>query len=145
MERNLSLDLHVLTARLDRAADRLLRASHGISYSRFLALTLVGGLGATTQRTLAEYLGVTEASVSRMTGVLAADGLLDVRPDPGGGRRHRLSLTKAGEELVTSVRRGFEDKLAVLVEQSGIAYEEYAEQTARLLSTFDRLEKGAGR
>ncbi|MEV4299236.1 MarR family winged helix-turn-helix transcriptional regulator, partial [Microbispora rosea] len=114
MERNLSLNLHVLTARLDRAADRILRAEHGISYSRFLALTLVGELGASTQRTLAEYLGVTEPSVSRMTGVLAADGLLDVQPDPAGGNRRRLSLTDEGKRRVASIRQEFEDRLAAV-------------------------------
>ncbi|WP_182900965.1 MarR family winged helix-turn-helix transcriptional regulator [Microbispora sp. H10830] len=145
MEQNLSLNLHVLTARLDRAADRILRAEHGISYSRFLALTLVGELGASTQRTLAEYLGVTEPSVSRMTGVLAADGLLDVQPDPAGGNRRRLSLTDAGKRRVTSIRQEFEDRLASVVAESGVPYAEYAEHTARLLATFDRLEREAGK
>ncbi|MEU8276269.1 MarR family winged helix-turn-helix transcriptional regulator [Microbispora bryophytorum] len=145
MERNLSLNLHVLTARLDRAADRILRAEHGISYSRFLALTLVGELGASTQRTLAEYLGVTEPSVSRMTAVLAADGLLDVQPDPAGGNRRRLSLTDEGRRRVTSIRREFEDRLAMVVAESGVPYGEYAGHTARLLATFDRLEREAGK
>ncbi|GLX04818.1 MarR family transcriptional regulator [Microbispora sp. NBRC 16548] len=145
MERNLSLNLHVLTARLDRAADRILRAEHGISYNRFLALTLVAELGASTQRTLAEYLGVTEPSVSRMTGVLAADGLLDVQPDPAGGNRRRLSLTDAGKRRVTSIRQEFEDRLAAVVAESGVPYAEYAEHTARLLATFDRLEREAGK
>ncbi|MEU7690923.1 MarR family transcriptional regulator [Microbispora hainanensis] len=145
MERNLSLNLHVLTARLDRAADRILRAEHDISYSRFLALTLVGELGASTQRTLAEYLGVTEPSVSRMTGVLAADGLLDVQPDPAGGNRRRLSLTDEGKRLVASIRQEFEDRLAAVVAESGVPYAEYAEHTARLLTTFDRLEREAGK
>ncbi|GAB3161801.1 MarR family winged helix-turn-helix transcriptional regulator [Microbispora hainanensis] len=145
MERNLSLNLHVLTARLDRAADRILRAEHGISYSRFLALTLVGELGASTQRTLADYLGVTEPSVSRMTGVLAADGLLDVQPDPAGGNRRRLSLTDEGKRRVASIRQEFEDRLAAVVAESGVPYAEYAEHTARLLTTFDRLEREAGK
>ncbi|MEU7878893.1 MarR family winged helix-turn-helix transcriptional regulator [Microbispora bryophytorum] len=145
MEQNLSLNLHVLTARLDRAADRILRAEHGISYSRFLALTLVGELGASTQRTLAEYLGVTEPSVSRMTAVLAADGLLDVQPDPAGGNRRRLSLTDEGRRRVTSIRREFEDRLAMVVAESGVPYGEYAGHTARLLATFDRLEREAGK
>ncbi len=145
MEQNLSLNLHVLTARLDRAADRILRAEHGISYNRFLALTLVGELGASTQRTLAEYLGVTEPSVSRMTGVLAADGLLDVQPDPAGGNRRRLSLTDEGKRRVTSIRQEFEDRLAAVVAHSGVPYAEYAEHTARLLETFDRLEREAGK
>jgi DNA-binding MarR family transcriptional regulator len=145
VEQNLSLNLHVLTARLDRAADRILRAEHGISYSRFLALTLVGELGASTQRTLAEYLGVTEPSVSRMTAVLAADGLLDVQPDPAGGNRRRLSLTDEGKRRVTSIRQEFEDRLAAVVAHSGVPYAEYAEHTARLLATFDRLEREAGK
>ncbi|GAA0378403.1 hypothetical protein GCM10009530_31280 [Microbispora corallina] len=145
MERNLSLNLHVLTARLDRAADRILRTEHNVSYSRFVALTMVGELGASTQRTLAEYLGVTEPSVSRMTAVLAADGLLDVQPDPAGGNRRRLSLTDEGKRLVATIQQSLEDRLAAVVARSGVPYDEYAEHTARLLSTFDRLEQEAGR
>ncbi|MEV0629063.1 MarR family winged helix-turn-helix transcriptional regulator [Nonomuraea wenchangensis] len=141
MERNLSLDLHVLVARLDRIADRILRAEHNISYSRFLALTLVGELGFTTQRALAEGLGVTEPSVSRMTAVLAAEGLVDVQPDPAGGNRRQLSLTDKGKQIVTSLRQEFEEKLAALVAHSGVPYDEFAEHTARLLATLDRTEQ----
>ncbi|MFF4219420.1 MarR family winged helix-turn-helix transcriptional regulator [Streptomyces nondiastaticus] len=144
MERNLSFNLHVLTARLDRAADRTLQAEHNVSYSRFLALTLVRELGTPTQRALADCLGVTEPSVSRMTAALAAEGLLDVQPDPAGGRRRRLTLTEEGMRLVTSVQQGFEERLAALVALSGVPYEEYAEHTARILATFEGLErKGA--
>jgi DNA-binding MarR family transcriptional regulator len=141
VERNLSFNLHVLTARLDRAADRMLREEHNVSYSRFLALTLVGELGASTQRGLAECLGVTEPSVSRMTAVLAADGLLEVQPDPAGGRRRRLSLTEEGKRLVASVQRGFEERFAALVAESGVPYEEYAAHTEQLLATLDRLQR----
>ncbi|WHT15643.1 MarR family transcriptional regulator [Crossiella sp. CA-258035] len=144
MRQNLSFTLHVLTARLDRAADRLLRAEHNVSYRRFLALTLVKELGTPTQRALADTLGVTEPSVSRMTAVLAEDGLLDVQPDPAGGRRKLLSLTEEGDRLVTSVQRDFEKRFAKLVAHSGVPYGEYAEQTERLLATLDHLwtEKG---
>jgi DNA-binding MarR family transcriptional regulator len=144
VDRNLSFTLHVLTARLDRAADRLLRAGHDVSYSRFLALTLVKELGNPTQRALAETLGVTEPSVSRMTAVLAADGLLDVQPDPAGGRRRRLSLTGKGNRLVISAQRDLENRFAELVAQSGVPYAEYAKQTERLLAALDHAgtEKG---
>jgi DNA-binding MarR family transcriptional regulator len=81
MERDLSRSLHALTARLDRAADTILRAEAGLSYSRFLALFMVRSLGADTQRALAERLGVSEPSVSRMTRVLAEQGLLRVVAD----------------------------------------------------------------
>ncbi|TDC88918.1 MarR family transcriptional regulator [Nonomuraea deserti] len=141
MDGNLSLNLHVLVARLDRAADRILRAEHNISYSRFLALTLVGELGVSTQRALADGLGVTEPSVSRMTGVLAAEGLVDVQPDPAGGNRRQLSLTDEGKRLVATLRQEFEEKLAALVADSGVPYAEFAEHTERLLATLDRVER----
>jgi DNA-binding MarR family transcriptional regulator len=141
VERNLSFNLHVLTARLDRAGDRILRAEHNVSYSRFLALTLVGELGVSTQRALADSLGVTEPSVSRMTAVLAAEGLLDVQPEPAGGHRRRLSLTDKGKQLVASVKQNFEERFAAVVAHSGVPYAQYAEHTAQLLATFDRMEK----
>ncbi len=123
----------------------MLRTEHDISYSRFLALTLISELGVSTQRALADGLGVTEPSVSRMTAVLAADGLLDVQPDPAGGNRRQLSLTGKGERLVASLRQEFEEKLAALVEHSGVPYAEFAEHTARLLATLDRVEREAAR
>jgi DNA-binding MarR family transcriptional regulator len=138
---SLSFTLHVLTARLDRAADRILQAEHGVSYRRFLALTLVGSLGASTQRALADGLGVTEASVSRMVGALAAAGLLDVQPSPAGGRGRQLRLTEQGRLLVAAAQQGLEERFAEIVERSGVPYDEYAQHTARLLAT---LEQGPG-
>jgi len=97
---SLSFDLHVLTARLDRAADRILRAEVGVSYSRFLTLFMVTAVDATSQRALAECLGVTEPSVSRMTRVLSGAGLLRVEADSRGGNRRALPLTPEGQDLV---------------------------------------------
>jgi DNA-binding MarR family transcriptional regulator len=141
MVRDLSRNLHVLTSRLDRAADRILRAKHDISYHRFLALTLVGELGASTQRTLAEYLGVTEPSVSRMTAILARQGLLRVEADPAGGNRRRLSLTDEGGRLVAEGRQGLEERFTALVERSGVPYEQYAQHTAALLQALSQWEQ----
>lgn len=140
MKRSLALNLHVLTARLDRAADQILRAEHGVSYSRFLALYLVGELEKTTQRALAEALGVTEPSVSRMTAVLAEAGLLTVRPDPAGGNRRRLALTGAGSRLVGAGRATLDARLEALVAHSGVPYGPYLEHTERLLAALDDVE-----
>ena len=57
MDRALSLALHTLTARLDRAADRILRAEEDLSYRRFLVLFMVDMMGMPTQRALAEVDG----------------------------------------------------------------------------------------
>ncbi|MBP8920608.1 MAG: MarR family transcriptional regulator [Micropruina sp.] len=142
MARDLSFTLHVLTARLDRAADRILRSEHDITYSRFLALSLIGEHDIGTQRALAEALGVTEPSVSRMIGVLTAEGLLE--PPERTGRR-RLSLSASGRSLVASAQGVLEDRFAELVAGSGVPYDAYREHTARLLATLTRYEDGGAR
>lgn len=136
MSKGLSFDLHALTARLDRAADRILQAEYGLSYRRFLALMTVGHLGAATQRTLAETLGVSEPSASRMTGVLAQTGLLDSQPDPAGGNRRRLTLTVRGLEMVQDCRELLERRFTDLVASSGVSYVTYARDTTLLMQAL---------
>jgi DNA-binding MarR family transcriptional regulator len=143
MERDLSRSLHTLTARLDRAADGMLRAEAGLSYSRFLALFMVGSLGADTQRVLAERLGVTEPSVSRMTRVLGEAGLLEALADPAGGNRRQLRLTPAGEQVVKRWGSLLEERLAALVDASGVPYGKYAGYTKSLLKALDAAPPGS--
>jgi DNA-binding MarR family transcriptional regulator len=140
MDRTLSLRLHTLTARLDRAADRILRAEQDLSYRRFLVLFMVETLGTPTQRALAERLGVTEPSVSRMTSALAGTGLLDAHPDPAGGNRHQLRLTPSGRDLVRRCGELLEGRLAALVKASGVPYDVYARYTNQLLAALDSAE-----
>lgn len=144
MSLDLGRGLHILNARLDRAADRIVQAELGVSYRRLLALTLVGEFGMATQRELADALGVTEQSTSRMTGVLAEAGWLLVRTEPGDGHRRRLSLTREGQRLVSAGQRLLEDRLAELVRSSGVPYDEYARHTEHLLAALDDHESRAG-
>lgn len=140
MSRDLSRSLHRLTARLDRAADGFLRSEAGLSYSRFLALYMVGSEGADTQRALAERLGVREPSVSRMVKVLAEARLLETISEPGAGNRHHLRLTPAGERVVHQWGDELELRLAALLDAAGVPYGAYLGHTKRLLR---RLERGA--
>ena len=144
MNPDLGRALHTLTARLDRAADRILRAEQHVSYRRFLVLFMVGELGAPNQRTLAEWLGVTEPSVSRMIGALARTGLLDAAPDSAGGNQRRLSLTPDGKKLVRRCREVLAGRLVVLVEASGVPYDVYTSYTVQLLAALDAAEQRAG-
>jgi DNA-binding MarR family transcriptional regulator len=140
MDRDLSRGLHALTFRLDRAADRILRAERNVSYRRFLTLYAVGELGATSQRALAEWMGVSEPSVSRMTRVLVAEGFLDAAPDPAGGNRRRLELTVDGQALVAGCGGLLEDRFAALVETAGVSYRDYRESTQRLFAALTQTE-----
>jgi DNA-binding MarR family transcriptional regulator len=141
---DLSRSLHALTARLDREADAILRAEAGLSYSRFVALFMVRSMGADTQRALAERLGVSEPSVSRMTRVLSEEGLLQVAADPRGGNRRRLMLTAAGELVVKRWGGLLEERLAELVADAGVPYRRYAEYTQRLLDQLDAPKASSG-
>jgi DNA-binding MarR family transcriptional regulator len=134
----LAYDLHVLVARLDASADAILRATSGVTYRRFLALLAVRDLGPTSQRAVADRLGITEPSVSRMTAVLAGSDLLQVSPHPSGGNRRQLSLTDRGRGVVDSCASLLESRFAALVGASGIDYAEYAAHTRRLVTALDR-------
>lgn len=128
----LAHELHVLVARLDLAAERVLRTEHGTTYRRFRTLLAVHELGAVTQRQLAEHLAVSEASASRMVATLVGDGLLAVGSAPGSGRGHELRLTAPGGELLTACRRRLEGRFETQVRAAGVDPEAYAEQTRRL-------------
>lgn len=140
MRTDLGLDLHLLTARLDQAADKILRRETGTPYRRYLTLFMVGELGATSQRSHAKHLGLTEPSVSRMTGVLERLGLLRVKADLGGGNRKQLALTDEGVALVERCEKELSGRLSNLLEASGVPLHEYETYTARILAT---LETGA--
>lgn len=145
MAGDLGFDLHALTARLDRSADRILRAAHDVSFRRFLTLLIVGELGAATQRALAEALDVSEPSVSRMTGVLVQSGMLDAQPDPAGGNRRQLSLTPAGKQLVEQCRDLLERRFTDIVKRSGVPYHEYTRHTRLLMSALDAATEEVNR
>src|SRR5436305_12905620 len=133
MPSHLTYDIHLLTARMDRAADRALQAEHDLSYARFLVLLAVSQ-GACSQRAIGTWLGVSAPSVSRMTQVLGTAGLLAVTPDPRGGNRRVVRLTQPGE---TTFRQGaalLERLFADLLDQCGIPTEEYAGHTRSLVA-----------
>jgi DNA-binding MarR family transcriptional regulator len=141
--RALSFQLHVLTSRLDRAADRILRAELSLSYSRFLALFAIDTLGASTQRDLAATLGITEASVSRMTSLLVEEKRIVATRHGTGGNRNQLALTRAGKQLVRRCRELLEKRLVEMVAATGVPYERYLNHTLRLVAALEALDEEA--
>lgn len=140
---DLAYDLHVLVARLDAAADKILQATHGVSYRRFLTMLALRDLGGSSQRALAERLNVSEPSASRMSAVLASAGMVLIQPDPGGGNRRRVTLTECGRSVTSACIQTLEGRLAHLVERSGVSYATYALQTRRLLAALTEAEGAA--
>jgi DNA-binding MarR family transcriptional regulator len=142
MDRDLSRCLHALTARMDRAADRILRAELGLTYRRYLALVGVDDPTGGTQKDLAEWLGITEPSVSRMIPMLVDAGWIKAGQDPAGGNRRHLALTPAGKKLVTKGGTLLENRFAILVGIADVSYSDYRDSTVRLVTA---LSTGGGR
>ena len=95
-----AVKLHRATVLLDRLADDYLRTHHGIRYAPFLVLLMLGILGPSSQQRLAANLDVSRASITQRISALAAEGLVQVEPDPGDARAHRVHLSPAGRELL---------------------------------------------
>jgi DNA-binding PadR family transcriptional regulator len=80
-----------------------------------------------------------------MTRVLAEQGLLRVVADPGGGNRRRLTLTTAGEQVVKRWGGDLEERFAALVDEAGVPYRGYADDTERLLERLEAAEASGNR
>src|SRR5690242_5966717 len=83
---------------LDRAADKLLHAHVGISYKRFLFLTVLQHCGTVTQHELAVALGYSDPAVSTMLVELVKDGYVQTAPSPEHGRKRLVTITPKGSE-----------------------------------------------
>ncbi len=128
--------LHVLVARLDRAADRILGKRAGITYTRFLALLTIDRLGPSTQRAIADELAVSEPSASRILAALSSDGLVEVARVPGGGNRRTVTLTDEGGRLLADCSQVLEEAFASLVDVAGIRLTDIDEPVQRLLAVL---------
>lgn len=97
--RDLAYELNDLVLTLNKSAERRL-APLGLTFRRFLALTIIAEHPGLTGRDLSGAIGITEAAGSGLLRTLMADHLvLDVAPT-GSGNRRRLQLSEAGEDLL---------------------------------------------
>lgn len=91
--------LHHLSFVLDRQSDQLLQDALGIGFSQFKILLALKWHENVQQRAIAEYLGQTEASVSRQIKLLQKQGLLMSTVSPRNRREHITRLTAKGNRL----------------------------------------------
>ena len=90
--------LHRATYVMDKAVDRALQDSVGISLSQFLVLKQLDG-GKQCQRELAVELGVTAAAISRQVGTMLERGWLKKLDNQDDRRYEFLILTQKGKRV----------------------------------------------
>jgi DNA-binding MarR family transcriptional regulator len=129
---------------LDRAADQLLQEQVGISYRRFLFLTVLQYCGTVTQHQLAVALGYSDPAISTMQVELAKEGYIQTTKSLEHGRKRLVTITPKGNEVVAQGRRLLDSHFDQLLVIAGIDAHHYRELTERLhqaLITKTKKEK----
>jgi len=113
---NLIYLIQHLSAVLGKQSDQVLREQLGIGLSQFRILMVLEWNPRVSQRSIADALGQTEASVSRQLKVLTAKGLLISKRDSNNRRKHITAPTPLGMQVTEAatdmLRRSFGRELA---------------------------------
>lgn len=80
-------------------------ARMGLTASRAHALWVLGHVGATTHRQLADALDVVPRSVTDLVDGLVASGMAERQPDPSDRRASLVILTQEGQAIVRGLKR----------------------------------------
>jgi len=91
--------LHHLSFTVDRQSDQILLERLGIGFSQFKILMALRSEEGVRQKQIADYLGQTEASISRQIKIMQNKGLLKSRVSPISKRAHITILTPKGLSL----------------------------------------------
>ena len=144
MDYSLSYLAGKLAFELDRAADQLLQEQVGISYRRFLFLTVLQHIGTVTQHELAVALGYSDPAVSTMLVELAREDYVQAAQSPQHGRKRLVTITPKGSEIVAQGRQLLDahfDQLLVIAGVDAARYRELTERLHQALTTKMKKEK----
>lgn len=131
-----------LTLALDRAGEQHLREHVGISYRRFLFLTVLQHSGTVTQHELAVALGYSDPAVSTMLVELAREGYIQTAKSPEHGRKRLVTITPQGSEVVAKGRQVLDARFDQLMDLAGIDAQHYRELNERLYQALiTKMEK----
>ncbi len=121
---NLGYLIHHLSFVLDRQSDQLLQERYDIGFSQFKILMALKWHTNVQQRQIAEYLGQTEASVSRQIKILADRHLIQTLISPDNRRQHITRLTARGEHLADEAMSALNDYHNPMFSRLSVAQQE---------------------
>lgn len=133
-------DTAALAAQLRLSATRLARrlrqeSDSGLTPSQQSALAAVECNGPLTLGALAEHERVSPPTITRVVGILEADGLVTRAPDPTDRRVVHVAVTRKGANLLARTRQRRTAWLAERLDRLD------ADQRARLAAALDVLEE----
>lgn len=92
--------LHELAHLINAESNQVLQERLGIGFAQFKVLMVLEERDAVTQKTVAESLNQTEASISRQIKILEQKRLIQSRQSSSNRREHLLYLTDRGIKMV---------------------------------------------
>ena len=108
---NLSYLLDHLAGVIHKQSDQVLQEQLGIGFSQYKILMVMEWSPRIEQKSIADSLGQTEASVSRQISILRGKGLLTSRVDPSNRRKHITAPSPLGMQVTEAatyiLRRNF--------------------------------------
>jgi DNA-binding MarR family transcriptional regulator len=129
--------LHKIGAVMERVSDQVLFEEFGIGFSQFKILFALQHSADIQQKQIAQFLGQTEASVSRQIKLLKTAKFIEVRLGKDDRKKHHVSLTRKGEEVtvqaMSCLNGYYEPILSILTPQ------EQARLTPMLLKVHERM------
>ena len=114
VKNRITFTLNELVSVLNGAADRLLRANFALTYSQFLFLVTLQGLGESNASQLSERLGVSRSAVSQRLDWFVKRKLIKVSKPKDNLKNLSLTLTLQGRSLATSSADFLEEQFRTL-------------------------------
>ena len=103
--------LHETYFMTQKRLEQKLAQSDGITFSQFLILLPLNCHDSASQNDIAEFLHLTEATVSRHVTGLVKDGYILRHEEKGNRRKHILKLSKSGTAAFTKAHAAIEEEL----------------------------------
>lgn len=117
---------------LEKRFDKHLKQEFGLSYSQYKVLSVIGVKSGCSQKTIADMLGQTEASISRQAKLLLKSGFV-ANDHSNSLRTKTLLITENGQRMLEDATIFLED---IQVQLTGsLAYQEQK----LLLEVIDRM------
>lgn len=134
--------LQHVASTLQRQSDQVLQERLGIGMSQYRILMMLQAFPETNQRKLADYLGQTEASISRQVKLLHEKGFLATRIDPTERRRHLTNPTLKGLKITEAARQILDNYHAPML---ATLNDKQQQQFKEMLSTLHNYTCASGR
>jgi DNA-binding MarR family transcriptional regulator len=107
----ISFKLHAIVYKMDAIANQIIKADSDMNLAQFLLVLCVYENPGVNQRFIANWLQLTEATVSYTMGIVVKKGLLCIQQDNSDSRVNYISITSKGKSIIETIYPTLENAL----------------------------------